>query len=640
MISIPQKDEIAAKRIGIVTYIEPKVASELTVPCLDNINGLPVIKHLFERLQRGMQNEFFQYFIAHHNDAINERLNKIFQGAEIELFKSDGHNILSVLRGFCEKYPGLETILIFPEQSIFPDCALTQKMLAVHLDRKADVTVALEYPLGLLPQIIQTATVLRLSKFKIPAHTYPEFFATLQFYTRTQNEIYGQPIKVTSFNSFLSPEPILERLPFKLVIDNKHASVAAERVMNRLSLNLSCGFEAAYLFKEEITAIEREAEMEAHISAHASRVCLTSATRILFSNLQKYFSGGEESLFLLISNLDQEKYQPIAVFPEQTVLAQKLAALGIPVEIAGYNYTEISPHNLLYCNRLLSAYNIGLVHMDCLPNQSLMVEAYYRQIPIIGHLRFLVGQQMSTSWNLCTKVIAISDAVAANLGRSQIDPQKIIRIYDGVDLTTFDPSAFDKLRLRKDAGLDPDSFIISMVARISPEKRHEILIRALPKIIDNINAFVIFIGEAYSGDTYYMRELHELIAQLNLDRHVSFWGFKKDISSVYAMSDALVLCTLKEPFGRCIIEALAMGLPVIVPNAAGPAEIVRHHHDGILYDSTNSESLADAVTHLCSDQNLHSKIIANARIRASSFDVALHVEQVQRLYEDILSSQE
>jgi glycosyltransferase involved in cell wall biosynthesis len=637
MISTPQKDEIAAKRIGIVTYIEPKVASELTIRCLDNINRLPVIKHLFERLQRGMQGECFQYCIVHHNDAISERLNEIFHGTGIELFKSDGPAILAVLREFCEKHPQFETILIFPEQSIFPDCVLTQKMLAVHLDRKSDVTVAPEYPFGLLPQIIQTAAVLRLDQLKIPAHTYPELLSILQLYNPTQNEKNEWPIKVTRFNSLLSPEPILERLPFKLVIDNKHARAAAERVMDRLSLNPGHGPEAAYLFKEEIGAIERRAEREASISAHASSVYLTSATRILFSNPHKYFTGGEESLFLLISNLDRKKYQPVAVFHEQTVLAQRLAALGIPVEIADYNYTEINPHNLLYCNRLLSAYNVDLVHMDGLPAESLMVEAYYRHIPIIGHLRFLVGPTTPTLGNLCTKIIAISDAVAANLGRSQVDPQKIIRIYNGVDLKSFDPSAFDKLSLRKAAGLSPDSFIISMVARITPQKRQEILIRALPKIVDNINAFVIFVGEIYSGNTCYMRELHELIAQLNLERHVSFWGFEKDIASIYAMSDALALCTLKEPFGRCIIEALAMGLPVIVPNSAGPAEIVRHHHDGILYDAANSEALADAITHLCSDQNLHSKIIANARIRASLFDVTLHVEQVQRLYEDILS---
>jgi L-malate glycosyltransferase len=638
MIPTFQKDEITVERVGIVIYIEPKVASELTIRCLDHINGSPVIKHLFDRLQRCMRGEIFRHFIAYHNDTISKRLNEIFQGAEVELFKSDGSDILTVLRELCEKRPQLETILIFPEHSIFPDCVLTQKILAFHLDNKADVTVAPEYPLGLLPQIIQTATVSRLNPRKIPFHTYFELLSNLQFYSLAQNEKNEWQIKVARFNSFLSPEPILERLPFKLVIDNKHACAAAERVMDRLSLNLGCGSEAAYLFKEELGAIEREAEKAASVSAHTPSVYLTSATRILFSNLAKYFSGGEESLFLLISNLDREKYQPIAVFTEQTVLAQKLTALGIPVEIADYNYTEVDPHNLLYCDRLLSAYNIDLVHIDGLPSHSLMVEAYYKRIPIIGHLRFLVGPTTPTFGNLCTKVIAISDAVAANLSRSQIDPQKIIRIYNGVDLKSFDPSAFDKLSLRKAAGLDPDSFIICMVARITPQKRQDILIKALPKIVDNTNAFVIFVGEAYSDSTYYMRGLHELIAQLNLERHVRFWGFERDIASIYAMSDALVLCTLKEPFGRCIIEALAMGLPVVAPNSAGPAEIVRHHHDGILYDATNSEALAGAVTHLCSDQNLHSKIIANARIKASSFDVTLHVQQIQRLYEDILSS--
>jgi L-malate glycosyltransferase len=640
MIVASQQGEIVVKRVGIVTYIEPKVASQLTVRCLDNINGVPVIKHFFERLQRGLQNECFQYCIVHHNDAISESLHEIFRETEVQLLRSDRPNMFAVLKEFCEKYPQLETILLFLEQAIFPDCALTQKVLAFHLENKADVTVAPEYPFGLLPQIIQTAVILSLDPLKIHIHTYQEFLSILQSYSLPRNEKDGRPIKVAWFNSLLSPEPILERLPFKLVVADKHTRAAAERVINRLTLKSGCNSEAAYLFKEEITAIEKEAEMEVSICANTPTVYSTSATRILFSSLQEYFSGGEESLFLLISNLDREKYQPIAVFHRQTVLAQKLAAIGIPVEIADYNYANISPRDLLYCNKLLNAYNIDLVHIDGISNASLMIEAYYRQIPIICHLREFVGPRTLTVEKLCTKIIVISDAVAADLGRSEIDPQKIVRIYNGVDLESFDPSAYDKLELRNAAGLDPDSFIISMVARISPAKSHKVLIRALPKIRDNIDASVLFIGEAYSDYTSYLNELHELINQLELERHVRFWGFEKDIASIYAMSDALVLCTLKEPFGRCIIEALAMGLPVVAPNSAGPAEIIRQHHDGILYNAADPGALADAVTRLRSDQNLLSTITANTRRRAFSFDIALHVKQVQQLYEAVLRSRE
>ncbi|MCI0388246.1 MAG: glycosyltransferase family 4 protein, partial [Acidobacteria bacterium] len=106
---------------------------------------------------------------------------------------------------------------------------------------------------------------------------------------------------------------------------------------------------------------------------------------------------------------------------------------------------------------------------------------------------------------------------------------------------------------------------------------------------------------------------------------------------IYAMSDALVLCTLEEPFGRCIIEALAMGLPVVVPNTCGPAEIICDQEDGILYDAIDPEKLAEALIRLIHDLDLRAKLSTNGRKKASFFDIASHINQVQSLYETVLN---
>jgi len=285
----------------------------------------------------------------------------------------------------------------------------------------------------------------------------------------------------------------------------------------------------------------------------------------------------------------------------------------------------------------LRTYNIDLVHVDGIPNPALMTEAYYHQIPIIFHARNVAP--LPSVVTLATKFIAISEMVASNLRRRGIDPARITRIYNGVDLKLFNPTYYDKQQLRKSAGLDNDSFLICMVGRITAEKRQETLIKALPKILGEVtNAYIIFVGEAYANDMSYLRSLRDLVNQFNLDQHVRFWGFEKDIASIYAMSDVLVLCSLQEAFGRCIIEALAMGMPVVVPSSGGPGEIVRDQCDGILYDATNSDVLAQALIRLRSDQDLWSKLKSKARERASSFDVTSHVEQVQQLYEDLLTA--
>src|SRR5207244_1787138 len=91
----------------------------------------------------------------------------------------------------------------------------------------------------------------------------------------------------------------------------------------------------------------------------------------------------------------------------------------------------------------------------------------------------LPGRLAPENLKFASKIIAISDAVAQNIKRADVDPSKIVRIYNGLDLSAFDPARYARAALRREAGLAPDSQVICMVARICEQKRQRALLNAL-----------------------------------------------------------------------------------------------------------------------------------------------------------------
>ncbi len=120
---------------------------------------------------------------------------------------------------------------------------------------------------------------------------------------------------------------------------------------------------------------------------------------------------------------------------------------------------------------------------------------------------------------------------------------------------------------------------------------------------------------------------------------VIFCGYREDIPKIIAATDVLVLPSLGESFGRVIIEAMAMGRPVVATDAGGVPEIIRSNHTGILVEIANADAIAEAVVRLLNDEELSKKIgQAGLRRVQEKFTIEKHVHEIQRVYESVLSS--
>lgn len=150
-------------------------------------------------------------------------------------------------------------------------------------------------------------------------------------------------------------------------------------------------------------------------------------------------------------------------------------------------------------------------------------------------------------------------------------------------------SQFDALREQRGAFLrqrpSDSPFTFALVGRIVEGKGHRIAIEALARLRSR-HAKLILAGGGDCG------QLHEAACELGVADRVDVRGYVPDASTVFLESDAALMCSRHEAFGRVTAEAMASGLPVIGRDAGGTPELIRHGRDGLLFTG-GPDDLAD-----------------------------------------------
>lgn len=360
---------------------------------------------------------------------------------------------------------------------------------------------------------------------------------------------------------------------------------------------------------------------------------------ILYLNHASYIGGAEVALLDLLRYLDRNQYQPVVCAP-QGELANALAEAQIPWQsipmLDGLNrYTwpsllaklpglvakisKISP-DLIHANTNFAAMYAGLL-------------SRWLRIPTIGHIRDIESFGRMGRWCIRQnpKLIAISDAVADHLRQEQIPAQRIVRIFDGVDLRRYQPVQTPE---RQSARM-----IIGIVGQIGARKGHLYLLEAaqeLMKTWPDAQYWIIGKEPAHSPEGYAAR-LHEYVREHHLESSVTFWGFRPDIPDLLAQLDILVVPSLQEPFGKIVIEGMAMAKPVVASAVGGIPEIVRDGQTGILIPPADSGAMYQALDTLLRNPGKRAKMGMAGRARVEQvFTLDQNARQTEQLYQQML----
>ena len=268
------------------------------------------------------------------------------------------------------------------------------------------------------------------------------------------------------------------------------------------------------------------------------------------------------------------------------------------------------------------------------------------KIPLVStiHGSYLAGSMLKKLYNNASikadKVIAISNYVKDNILRVHPDKSSLIEvIHRGADINLFNPETIAKSRIIQMSEifqLPDDKKIIMMPARPSGWKGHEILIRAFSKI-NNENLICVMPGSDDGGK--FVLNLRNLAKKNNVLGKIFFLPFLDDLPAAYMLADVVVVPSLKpEPFGRVLIEAQAMGRPVVAFNHGGASESVIHEKTGLLVEPKNVKELGVAIEKLVTiPLNKRNKMASASREHiVNNFTLDKMRSETLKLYNKIL----
>lgn len=219
------------------------------------------------------------------------------------------------------------------------------------------------------------------------------------------------------------------------------------------------------------------------------------------------------------------------------------------------------------------------------------------------------GCRTSDSIICCSRFmrVEIAERYGAPMDRTFVVPC-------GVSEGTFTVRGLEWLEAFRSSIAGPDDRIILYVGRLDPEKGVDLLLEAMPMILEREpRALLLVVGKGRRAG-----ELQDLCRRKGLEERVRFLGYagRAPLAFLYRCAQVQVCPSLYEPFGIVALEGMLNGLPVVVPDDTALAEIVSHERDGLQFRAGSAAGLAETVSRVLSDGGLARRIGEDARRKA------------------------
>jgi len=366
-------------------------------------------------------------------------------------------------------------------------------------------------------------------------------------------------------------------------------------------------------------------------------------TILYLANSGDIIGGGQISLLGLLKRLNRGKYYPVVVCPEEGSLFDELNKILVETKIVRMEtirnlniFSWVRTVNKLI--QLIKRRKIDLIHSN--GSRATIfggIAARLTKTPLIWHVRIADSDKLLDKFlvKLANKIIVVSKAVSLRFNWLKDKEDKIVVVYNGIDLERFKPDVGIR-KVRGKISLSSETPLVATVGRLDWYKGHKYLLEAAEKIVQTLpDARFLIVG-----DGEYRERLENQVKQLNLDENVIFTGNRKDIPEILASIDLFVLSSVSEGFGRAAAEAMACGKPVVATKAGGLSEVVEDGITGILVPPKNSIALAEAIIKLLKDKKKAENMGIAGRKRVEKlFSIERNMKSIEELYEKMLTKE-
>ena len=325
------------------------------------------------------------------------------------------------------------------------------------------------------------------------------------------------------------------------------------------------------------------------------------------------WAGAEVQVATVASYLvDAPELDLTAVLLNDGPLAAELRRLGVPVTVIDER-TNNALEILTALTRYFRARPVDVVHthrgkdtvLGALAARLAGVRGLVRTVhghrePMRGwdRVKFGVYEALDT-WTLrcfADRVVAVSRRLARSLDDGGYGPGTVVPIPNGVDVERI-RSSRPREDVRRALGIDPMAGVIGIVGRLTPVKGHDLFLRAARHILDEAprTRFLIV------GDGPLRTELERTARELGVAEACVFAGARMDVYDLVGAMDAFVLSSLHEGSPMALLEAMALGTPVVATAVGGVPEILAQGTTGLLVGGQDANGLAAACLELLGD---------------------------------------
>lgn len=360
-------------------------------------------------------------------------------------------------------------------------------------------------------------------------------------------------------------------------------------------------------------------------------------------------AGAEQQLLALVRGLNKEKYRPIVapLYPDGVIAEQFRAVPG--VEVIDLNRRgKLDPSPLWAIGQLLRRRRVAIVQPFLTPSTffgllpALLVGTPVKVVTERCGVRKSRGAGYKTYRTVEDWLTRFADGVVPNsaagcdlLRGRGIAPEKIRVIYNGLDPDRLRVDEGRMWAIRRETGVPDGGKVVGILATLSPAKDHATFLRA---------AAVAALGDpalrfAIIGDGPLRGELRTQAGELGLADKVTFFGFQREVADYIAACDLLVSSSRdNEGCSNSILEAMALGVPVIATDVGGNGELVMEGKTGYLVPVGDDVALAAAIGRACHDPARSGRLAAAARqMTETRFSLARMVADYEALYARLLA---
>lgn len=236
----------------------------------------------------------------------------------------------------------------------------------------------------------------------------------------------------------------------------------------------------------------------------------------------------------------------------------------------------------------------------------------------------------------------ISDKIIALTNREKedyisyrvTDEENSVVIYSGIDLNKFkDLPVEEKQNLKKELGIPENSLIVGTLGRLVPVKGPEFLVEAAKHIISKYSSTFFM----FTGDGYLRPDLEKKALDFGLKENIIFMGWRDDAAKILSLYDIFVLPSLNEGMGRVLVEAMALGKPIVASRIGGIPDLVSHGKNGFLVPPKDPEELVRHIQTLIEDKEKREKMGLEGKKIATNFSAENMVKKIEKLYKELLT---